>query len=145
MAVATCCIEVQTEPGLEEQLVKAEAVEEAAKEEEQEDVEDNEDEEEEVGGRSEKVTKVERMERAKQEIERIVEGLERTKRGPAVSCEICKMKYKKIYKLKFHLMKHHIKEISERFRTEKEPGKKVLYEFFTAMKFIETDFLDSAR
>ena len=41
MAVATCCIEVQTEPGLEEQLVKAEAVEEAAKEEEQEDVEDN--------------------------------------------------------------------------------------------------------
>jgi hypothetical protein len=48
---------------------------------------------------------------------------EQRRRGPGgVTCEICKMKYKKIYKLKLHLLKHHLKEISDRFKTEKEPG-----------------------
>jgi hypothetical protein len=120
--VTTCSIEVQTEPSpgqvIQPAEVKVKQEEEGEEPTKKEEVEKEKEEEADI-----KVEKVRRTERAKQEVKRLIERLERTKRGPAVSCEFCKMKYKKIYKLRFHLMKQHLKEIAERLRTEKEPGR----------------------
>ncbi len=125
----TCSVLIQTQQtgtADQEELVKTELLEKDEEDEmivreEQGMVEEGKKEEEEETGRGEKVSS--KAELAQEEIKRMLARVERNKRGPTVlACEICQMKYKKIYKLKLHIMKHHLKEISERFKTEKEPG-----------------------